>query len=74
MFRLYILSMLLLFTSGLIFTALSSSTIFLASGLLQLSVGAGGLSAGIMSEMDSGTLRRHGTARHARTDVDRDPS
>jgi hypothetical protein len=63
MFRLYILAMFLLVASGVIFTVLASSTIFLACGLLQLSVGAGGLSAGFMSEMDAGSPRRYGRAR-----------
>ena len=63
MFRLYILAMLLLLASGVIFTVLASSTICLACGLLQLSVGAGGLSAGFMSEIDAGSPRRYGPVR-----------
>jgi hypothetical protein len=69
MFRSYILAMLLLFASGVIFTVLASSTICLAAGLLQLSVGAGGLSAGFMSDIDARSPRHNGRERQSRERV-----
>jgi hypothetical protein len=52
MFRLYLLTMSLVFVVGVVCAIQASSTISLASGLLLLGIGAGGVTAGLMSRVD----------------------
>lgn len=49
MFRIHLSTMLLLITAGIVCTVIATSTLTFGAGLVLLTTGAGGVSAGLMT-------------------------
>lgn len=61
MMRIYFSTMLLLVTAGIACVVSATSTLSLAAGLILLTVGGGGLSAGATTRDSKPTARRYPT-------------
>jgi hypothetical protein len=69
----FILAMLVIVGIGLTFVVLANSTLGLAFGLLVLSIGAGGVSAGLMANLETGYKRARVTAAESKHGMPQPP-